>query len=97
MTSTPDSNTNASLALPDYDLRPLDFGEFDHRVVSVTSPEELRDIAVLIYDELSMRRHGVRSEITGFEAISYLELRYAFYRTLSQMITVCRANANAGN
>ena len=41
MTSTPDSNTNAGLALPDYDtyeLRPLDFGEFNHRVVSATSP-----------------------------------------------------------
>ena len=89
MTSTPDENTNAGRALPDYDVyavRALDFGEFNQRLASATNPRELRDIAVLIYDELSMRRHGVRSKITGFEATPYSDLRYAFYLTLNRMV-----------
>ena len=79
MTSTLDENTNIGRALLDYDtypLCPLDFNEFDRRVASATHLEELWEIVVLIYDELSMMRHSVQLAITGFETNSYSDLRY---------------------
>lgn len=77
MSSPADSNTEISN---------LNLDQFEVRVISATHREQLRDILVLIYDELSMRRHGYRWGVTGFETATYYDLRRAFYRTVNQMI-----------
>ena len=79
MTSTPE---------PYSDISYFDFVGFKHRLATATHPEQFRDILCLIYDELSMRRHGHRIKVTGFERASCHDLRIAFYCTLNQMITM---------
>ena len=67
MSSTPNSDVEVS----NYDL-----DGFTLWVTSITKRERLRDILVLIYDELSMRHRGERWEQTGFEDATYNDLRH---------------------
>ena len=78
MSSTPNSDVEVS----NYDL-----DGFALWVTSITERERLRDVLVLIYDELSMRRRGERWEQTGFEDATYNDLRHLFYRTVNHMVT----------
>jgi len=77
MSSTPNSNV---------EITNFDLDGFGLQVAATTNREQLRDILCLIYDELAMRRRGYRWKYTGFEDATYSDLRYAFYRTVNQMI-----------
>lgn len=51
-----------------------------------TAPEHLRDLLVLIFHEMAMRRTGSRYEKTGFEGLKHDELHSAFYRVVNEMV-----------
>jgi len=65
---------------------PFSRKDFEQRVVNAALPEDLRDIAVLIFNEMAMRRSGIRVEATGFENLTDYELHQVMYRTLNQMV-----------
>lgn len=56
------------------------------RVTNAALPEDLRNIACLIFDEMERRRTGDRVDQTGFEDATNYELRLAFYRTVNEMV-----------
>jgi hypothetical protein len=65
---------------------PFSLKEHENYVTNAVSPEDVRDIVVLIFREISMRQSGYRSEKTGFEAASLHELDLAFYRALNELV-----------
>ena len=65
---------------------PFSLDDLEHRVIHTDSPEDLRDILVLIFHEVAMRLTGLRVEETGFETASFDDLHLAFYRTANEMV-----------
>ena len=59
---------------------------FAQRVSNAVEPEDLRDIAVLIFREMAMRRSRTREEQTGFENATEYELHLTMYKTLNEMV-----------
>ncbi|KAF9786097.1 hypothetical protein BJ322DRAFT_1020214 [Thelephora terrestris] len=66
---------------------PFSRSDFEKRVTAPILPEDLRDIAVLIFREMAMRRSQIREEQTGFENLTDEELHQVMYRTLNRMVT----------
>ena len=62
--------------------------DLDNLVTTAVHAEEIRDVLVHIFDEMTLRltRSRVRAEEMGFEGFTLYELHLAYYRALNELV-----------